>query len=257
MAAQATPRLFFARVAAGAATDPAVVAVIEDRILTSARRHPQFKVVAARNVQRLLDLQATRQQSGCDDSGIACAAELAGALDAPQLVTGTLGRVGNTWVLSLTRMERGSLTVLSRVSRESVGDTPEGFLKDIDGIVDDLFGMKAGGGGGFSAVPVVGSVVAGVVAVVVGVVAGMQSWAVFDRAKQQLIDEPELDAEAQQQIRDDARAAGNTSNNVAVAGVLFVVVSLLSCLVCREANDVARSCRLALAVDVDQRLPAA
>ncbi len=211
------PRVFFAPVVAGAAADPAVVDVIEDRLLTSARRHPQFEVVAARDVQSLLQLEATRQQSGCDDSGVACAAELAGALDAPQLVTGTLGRVGSTWVLSLTRMERGTLTVLARVSRESIGETPEGFLKDIDSLVDDLFGVEAAAGS--SLVPVgagVGGL--GVVGVVVGIVAGGQAWSIFETARQDLVDQP--DPAAQTKIRDAARNDGEIRNVVAVVGVV-------------------------------------
>jgi hypothetical protein len=136
-------RVFFAPITAGPGADAGTVSVFEQRLLSSARRHRGVQVVGAQDVQSLLDHEATRQQSGCDDGGIACAAELAGALDAPRMVTGQLGRVGSTWVLSLTLIERGTLNVIGRSSRQRKGDTPEELLNDVDGMTDELVGAAA------------------------------------------------------------------------------------------------------------------
>jgi hypothetical protein len=104
-----------------------------------------FDVIAARDVTALVDVAAVRAASGCTD-GISCESEIASALDAPQLVTGELGRVGDTWLLSLARTERTTSSVLARVTVDARGDTPEGLLGEIDGAVAELFGAEVAGG---------------------------------------------------------------------------------------------------------------
>ncbi len=220
-AAAAVPRVFFAPLTAGAAADPAVVTIIDERLLTSARRHRQFDIVASRDLRSMLDLEAVRQESGCDDSGVDCAAELAGAFDAPQLVTGQLGRVGNTWILSMTRMERATMQVLARVSRESRGDTPEGLLSDLDSAIDELFQTPSTSAPPSTAawlVPV-GGVTAGVgvVGLAVGGVATWLSWNEYSTAEQKLRGGG-LDAAERASVVDAASRTGGLLNGVAIAG---------------------------------------
>ena len=136
--ARAAVRVFVAPLSTGAGADRAEVALFDERVLNAARNHKAFDVIGGRDVQSALDLEATRQAAGCTDD-MSCAIEVAGALDAPQVVSGQLGRVGDTWVLALTRTERATLTVLSRVVRESHGASPEGLLGAIDGAVGELF----------------------------------------------------------------------------------------------------------------------
>jgi hypothetical protein len=150
---QRADRVFFAPIAAGPGADVGTTSVFEQRLLSSARRHREVQVVGAQDVRSLLDHEATRQQSGCDDGGIACAAELAGALDAPRMVTGQLGRVGSTWVLSLTLIERGTLNVIGRSSRQRKGETPEELLNDVDIMIDELLGAIAAAAGGAAGAP--------------------------------------------------------------------------------------------------------
>lgn len=234
--ADSQPRVFFSPLGVGAGADAAVVALVEERLLASARRHPAFDVVAARDVKSLFDVEASRQAAGCD-GGIDCAAELAGALDAPQLVSGQLGRVGSTWILSLTRLERVQLTVLARVHREARGDTPEDLLRQLDGAVDELFGASAAAtvdAGGGSPLPVVGGIVAGVgvVGLGVGVAGNVVAQRTFDEAKNDLED-PETDN--RDQLRARAQSTGDLQNAIAlgayavgavvlVVGVVLVVV---------------------------------
>ncbi len=130
-------RVFVGAITPGANADPAIVAVLDEKLLASLRRQRQHEIVGARDVQAMMDVEAARQNSGCE-SGLSCEAELAGALDAPIIVTGQVGQVGNTWVLSLTRLDRTSMTVLARTTRE-VSGSPEGLLGTMDGQVDELF----------------------------------------------------------------------------------------------------------------------
>lgn len=213
-------RVFVASLVAGVGADDGVVRLLDEQILTSARRHPAFEVVGARDVRALLDMEENKQQVGvCDE--VTCLAEIAGALDAPQLVTGQLGRLGNTWILTLTRTERSTLTALVRVSRETQGETPEGLLRQIDGQVDELFGVTAGP----SPLLVAGGVGvgAGVVGLGVGLYAGYTSFLLFEDAAGKLrADDPDA-----QDVKATAQRDGPLFNTVAIVGVVAGAVLLL------------------------------
>lgn len=208
-------RVFVSPLKAGAGADKEVVGVIEERVLASARRYPGFDVVAGKDVQAAIDMDATRQVTGCA-SDISCAAEIAGALDAPQVVTGQVGRVGDTWVLSLSRTERATLKVLSQVVRESRGQTPEGLLGLIDGAVDELFRVPS------TPLPVLSiasgvGVGVGVVGVVVGSVAAGLAWQTFQTAETALRS-ADLDPQEREDLRKAARETGELQSAVAVVG---------------------------------------
>lgn len=218
---QRADRVFFAPIAAGPGADVGTISVFEQRLLTSARRHRGVQVVGAQDVQSLLDHEATRQQGGCDEGGIACAAELAGALDAPRMVTGQLGRVGSTWVLSLTLIERGTLNVIGRSSRQRKGDTPEELLNDLDSMVDELFGAAAAADAVPTAVPwsTIGTVVTGVgiAGLVVGAGSTAATWINFNVASGKIAGAPSsTDADT---VRSDAQQLGGMLNTTAVVGL--------------------------------------
>lgn len=204
-------RTFVAPLQTGPGADEATVRLIEERLLISAKRLAGFDVVGARDVKAMLDLEQDKQQLGvCDD--VSCLAEIAGALDAPQLVTGQLGRVGNTWILTLTRTDRGSMQALARVSRESQGESPEGLLPQLDGQIDELFGVAP-------EVPVLGIVGGtalglGVLGVGVGVAGNVVANRLFNTAAEKLRSGAE-DAEA---VKARAQREGAIANVVAGAG---------------------------------------
>ncbi|MDP2343106.1 MAG: hypothetical protein Q8O67_19270 [Deltaproteobacteria bacterium] len=204
-------RVFVAPIATGAGADGAVVALFDDRVLAAARDKPAFDVVGSRDVESIISVEASRQAAGCDGE-MSCAIELAGALDAPQVVSGRIGRVGDTWVLTLTRTERATLKVLSRVVRESRGSSPEGLLGTVDGAVDELFGDERGP----SPLLVSGGVGVGVGVgvLVVGTVAAGLSWTRFSDARTELSD-LELSPGERADARAKAQIDGSFTNNLA------------------------------------------
>lgn len=208
-------RVFIAPLRVGAGADKDVVSLFEERILAAAKRQTGFTVIGGADVRAVADVEAARQASGCE-SDESCAAEIAGALDAPEIVTGQLGRVGNTWVLALSRTERGTMTVLARVVRERQGETPEGLLGDIDGVVAEVF---APSGPGLSGLTVAGGVVAGVgaVALITGTVAAVLSWTSFADATRQL-ESSEVPAEEKIVLRNKAIKDGDLTNTIALIG---------------------------------------
>lgn len=135
----APTRVFIAGISVGAQADKQVVSLLEDKLLVEARRHrARFDVLGTGDVQGILNVEAAAQAMGCDQ--VSCASELADALDAPQIVTGQLGKVGARWLLTLTRTDRRTMRVVARTQTEAVGDTPEPLLARMPAQVDELFG---------------------------------------------------------------------------------------------------------------------
>ncbi len=138
-AADPPTRVFIAGISVGAQADAQVVSLLEDKLLVLARRHEdRFEVLGATDVQGILQAEAAAQAVGCDQ--MSCASELADALDAPQLVTGQLGKVGERWLLTLTRTDRRTMKVVARTQTEAVGTSPEQLLERMPAQVDELFG---------------------------------------------------------------------------------------------------------------------
>jgi hypothetical protein len=223
-AAAGPVRVFVAPIVTGAGADRAVVALFDERVLAAARNKRAFDVVGGIDAAAVLNVEASRQAAGCTGE-MSCAIEVAGALDAPQVVSGQLGRVGDTWVLALTRTERATLTVLARVVRESHGDSPEGLLSGVNGAVDELFrdgppasALLVGGGVGVGV---------GVVALVVGSVAAGISWGTFSTAETEL-KRDDLGLVDKQDLRARALIDGSFTNNIAticwVAGGALTII---------------------------------
>jgi hypothetical protein len=175
IAATGPIKVYFTPLAAGPEAVPAVVALLQDKLLFSSRRHAGYALFGASDLQRVLDADAARAAMDC--TADSCLTEIADAIGAPQLITGQLGRIGDTWVITLTRTRREDMTALARVAREAKGTSPEGLLPQIDGMMDDLFGaaMVAPTSAASVLVPIGGSIVGGglAVAAIGGIVLGL------------------------------------------------------------------------------------
>jgi hypothetical protein len=164
----------------GETSDPATLDLVEDRVLVAARSAVarvddarNIELIGARDVQSILDVEASKAAVGCDTTS--CANEIADALNADEIVFGQLGRIGDTWQLTLTRTHRESLRVLGRSVQEARGDTPEGLLDDIGAQVDELFDLAPTGPTTLSVIGM-GTTAVGAAALAVGVGAYAYSW---------------------------------------------------------------------------------
>jgi hypothetical protein len=200
--------------------DAATVTVVAERVLAATDRHRvAFDIVSSREVQTVMDAEAAQQALGCDAES--CAAEIADALAAPQLVTGQLGRIGNTWQLTLTRTERATLRALARVHAQAEGDTPEALLPQIPELVDSLFGFGSidAGASPLVALGAVGAGVGGVGLLAGGVMVAV-AWERFFAAQAALDAGKVSDAEAARDLGQVLAIAG--WGGVAVGAVIGV-----------------------------------
>jgi len=98
----------------------------------------RYKVIGASDLNAMLGVEKLKDAAGCDD--VACAAELGGALGAPFLVAGHLGRLGEQAVLSLRLIDAKAAQPLARASARGIGDA-EGLASLLEQAVATLFGL--------------------------------------------------------------------------------------------------------------------
>lgn len=76
-----------------------------------------FSVVAKKEMETLIGLERQRQMMGCGEDSSACLAELAGALGARFVLSGSLARLGPSYQLSLQVMDTARAQAVGRSSR--------------------------------------------------------------------------------------------------------------------------------------------
>src|SRR5262249_36153810 len=74
-------------------------------------KDPRIDVVSGQELKGLANLEADKQQSGCDDS---CLAEIAGAMDAQLVVNGFVGRLGSLYVVNLSLFDAKKARAIGR-----------------------------------------------------------------------------------------------------------------------------------------------
>ncbi|MEW5850843.1 MAG: hypothetical protein AB2A00_18805 [Myxococcota bacterium] len=107
-------------------------------LTSEAGRLPGYKVTSYREVQNTMTQEQARMVAGCDQAS--CAAEIAGALNADEIVMGTLGRLERSLVLSVTRVRARDATVVARVQRTTEAGA-DALLKGMPAVVTELFAV--------------------------------------------------------------------------------------------------------------------
>jgi hypothetical protein len=113
------------------------VAVFDEALAGELRRRPGISVLSESDVAALLGVEKKRQMlSGCSDSG--CLAELGGALGADRVVHGSVGRVGNSLVVTISSLDAPKSRTVAGVSERLQGAGDEAFLDALTAMVDKL-----------------------------------------------------------------------------------------------------------------------
>ncbi len=101
---------------------PELVVMLTEEVVAAARDTGRWEVLSAREIRELLGVEAQRQMMGCEDSS--CAIEIAGAVEARDVVSGMVTTVGRTTQVRMRLLETdagrvgGWVTVSSRSSDE-------------------------------------------------------------------------------------------------------------------------------------------
>jgi hypothetical protein len=121
----------------GVKTDTA--ALLMTHIAQEAQRLPGYRVTTQREVEATLSQEQLRQLMGC--SSVSCAAEIAGALSTDQIVVGDVGRMGDSYLVSMSRVRAKDASVAGRVAERIPADREDALLDAVPGMVRQLFDL--------------------------------------------------------------------------------------------------------------------
>ncbi|MBL8924301.1 MAG: hypothetical protein JNJ54_35965 [Myxococcaceae bacterium] len=97
------PRLVVLDLTGGPGVDVGMLQPLQTAIAAEVTARGFFEVVTAEDLRTLLGLERQRQLMGCTESS--CTTELAGALGARFVLSGSLTKLGATWQLTLTTLD--------------------------------------------------------------------------------------------------------------------------------------------------------
>lgn len=135
-AAPERERLVVVDISTADKTAQRVAAQVSEQLITEAARVERFRVIGQSDISVLLGVERQKQLLGCADDASSCTAELAGALDARWILSGTLGRVGKKYRLDLKVIDSKSSLVEQRAG--ATMNAPEAVLELIPDMVKQL-----------------------------------------------------------------------------------------------------------------------
>lgn len=121
--------------------DPALCTKVTTVLAGVAGRVPGYRVVAYGEIAATMSQEMLKQAAGCNSAS--CAAEIAGALDTDEVTVGTLGRIGQSYVLTMSRISSRNGEVMARAQRRIEVQHEEEILDGLPGVAADLFGTAA------------------------------------------------------------------------------------------------------------------
>lgn len=101
------------KLAAKGGIAPATVDILTDALVGELRKHAGFSVVSPSEIVTLIGFEREKQLLGCADSG--CLAEIAGAMGADRLVSGSIGRLGGSTMVTITALDARKAQAVSNV----------------------------------------------------------------------------------------------------------------------------------------------
>jgi len=117
-----------------------LVDVYTDALVAELRRRPGITVLGDADMSALLGFERKKQLLGCTDES--CLTEIAGALGVDRLVSGSVGRVGNSLVVYLALLDPATTRPVASVQqRLTRGD--ESFLDAVPGLIMQLLTARA------------------------------------------------------------------------------------------------------------------
>ncbi|MBI3178356.1 MAG: hypothetical protein HYZ27_01770 [Deltaproteobacteria bacterium] len=99
--------------------DANVVKNLTELFTAEAGKVPGYKVIGQSEIKDMLGFEIEKQQMGCDDAS--CYAQIGGALGVDLLVTGSVGTVGETFVVNARLIDIGKAQTRNRVAESIAG----------------------------------------------------------------------------------------------------------------------------------------
>lgn len=115
-------------------------AVLTDAVVAEIRRLPGTSVITQQEIASLLSLEKQKAALGCADDS--CLAEIGGALGVDRMVTGSVARLGESWLVGLKLLDVKRARTLAHADRRFRGGTIDDVLDALGPMVAELFGAR-------------------------------------------------------------------------------------------------------------------
>jgi TolB-like protein len=111
--------------------------LLSETVAQEAHKLDGPRVIGMNEVKAVLGLEAQKQMLGCAESQ--CMAEIAGALGVDKILTGWVGKVGESWLLNLKVVNVRTTAVEAQSSERVTGGRGEEYLDLVGPMVEKLF----------------------------------------------------------------------------------------------------------------------
>jgi hypothetical protein len=119
---------------------PRTGVIVSEAILAEIRKIEGVSAVGMKEIMEMLAFEQKKQFVGCDS--VSCLVELAGALGVDELITGNLGAIGDSHVITIKRMDLASAETRKSVSKNLKKGDGEEFLAVVGDVVKEMFAEK-------------------------------------------------------------------------------------------------------------------
>lgn len=97
--------------------DPGVARSLTDLVTAEVAARGYFDPISSSEIETMLGAERQRQLMGCGEDASSCLAELAGALGAPFMMSGSMAKVGGVFQLNIQVVDTRNAKVLGRSSK--------------------------------------------------------------------------------------------------------------------------------------------
>lgn len=136
----APPKVAFRGLGPGASIDEKTAATVSDALEADLRRAGVNLVASQKDVAAVLTFEQQKLLLGCNDD--TCKVDLGGSLGADELLLGQLSKLGESWLVSMRRLDLSGKS-LKGADRRLRGGTIDDVLDVMPALVAELYGVQA------------------------------------------------------------------------------------------------------------------
>ena len=122
-AAEEQPRMLVLQLRLDPSLQPELGRQLENLLVTHLRQTERYQVMSQADVVSILGVEQQKQLVGCDESS--CMAELGGALGARWMVSGSVGKLGPTRMLTLKLLDVDNTKIDNQLTKQLPEDDGE------------------------------------------------------------------------------------------------------------------------------------
>ena len=135
--AAAPMKIAMSPIQVGEGLNDKIAATVAEQIVAEIRRTTEAQVVAPDDIKATLSLEEQKQMVGCSNES--CMAEVGGALGVDHMITGSIGKVGESWIVVLKLMNVKKVVNEGQSDRRLRKGSIDDVLDAIPSMVKDLF----------------------------------------------------------------------------------------------------------------------